>query len=75
MCSGTSIESESVSINVHETAETITVTVWTRDPTNDVEGCAGLANLIPATVPLEAPVGQREILDGGTSPAAAPTRR
>ena len=74
MCSGTSIESEIVSIDVQETAETITVTVWTNDPTNDVEGCAGLATSIPATVALEAPVGQREILDGGTFPAAAPTR-
>jgi hypothetical protein len=74
ICSGTDLRTEIVSTQVEETGEAVVVTVWTSPRTSE-ENCALLATLIPATVALADPIGDRRILDGGAVPPSEPGLR
>lgn len=52
----------------------MTVTVWATTP-DKADDCAGLGTVVSATVLLESPVGERQILDGGAVPADEPVQR
>jgi hypothetical protein len=54
-------------IDTHEADQTLTVTVWVREPEPE-SACAGVGLLLPATVELNAPLRHRRLLDGGLVP-------
>lgn len=74
ICSGTDLKTEIVSTHVAETGAAVVVTVWTSSPVSE-GNCGLLATLIPATVALADPIGDRQILDGGAVPPTEPGLR
>ncbi len=52
-------------VEVHETAETVTIETWLGPPERDGfwPGCIGVGWSFPVEVKLESPLGNRELLD------------
>lgn len=54
-------------VSVDETTETVTITTTIRKPPVSNSGvCPDIARVHPATVELDAPLGDRRLLDGST---------
>lgn len=54
-------------VSVEETTETVTITTTIRKPAvSDAGVCPDIARVHPATVELDAPIGDRRLLDGST---------
>lgn len=77
MCSGEEDTTTRIAdIVTTETDERVVVTVWVSEGVSESESetCAGVGVDIPAAVELDAPLGDRQLLDGGMVPPGPPQR-